>query len=106
MVVNIIDGEIVGYMTSKEAAKFLRVQTGTIRQWIRRGKINDLDYFTLNVDGNHNIHYISRMFVLEKFEEMYPEVAEAAKKRKKILHDYFRVSVKNRKNTDVDEKET
>lgn len=84
MVVDIIDGEILGYMTTKDVANFLGVEPSTIRVWIKRGKVEPL---TIISDG-HRLNFISRQWALEKFEEMYPEiVARARKGNNRRLYD-------------------
>lgn len=42
MFVEIQNGRIVGYITSKELAKKLGVTTATIRAWVYRGKLETL----------------------------------------------------------------
>ena len=70
MVVHIIDGDILGYMTTKEVADFLRVKPSTIRVWIKRGKVKPL---TIKADG-HQLNFIERSWTLKKYREMHPEM--------------------------------
>ena len=91
-VVHVIDGNLVGYMTTKEVAVFLKVQPSTIRVWIKRGKVIPL---TIKADG-HQLNFIEISCALKKFREMYPEIIDMAESRTK-QHSHFRVNGKNRK---------
>ena len=92
MVVDVIDGEIVGYMSTQDVADFLGVKQVTVRQWIRRGKVTPL-----TIKSNEKqFQFIERTWALEKFREMYPDIAAMADSKKK-QHSHFRVNGKNRK---------
>lgn len=42
VVVVIMDGKPIGYMSAPEAAEYIGVEKSTIRVWIKRGKISTL----------------------------------------------------------------
>ena len=93
MLVHIIDGSLVGYMTTKEVAKFLDVKPSTIRVWIKRGKVKPL---TIKADG-HTLNFIDRKWTLNKFREMYPEIATLADERKEKRNESIFITTNVRK---------
>lgn len=61
MIVEIIDGKVVGYLTPEEVAKKLGAKPQTIRQLINRGKIE-----TLKIGWQHFIKEGTEIKICEK----------------------------------------